>query len=105
MNTFTGTLVGFLVTGNYLLFWPFYRAFHAKKTHRRQALLRLFSLELCIYVPVTGSLVFAAYRNPDFHHGGFLIAEIVYLLLAVIFWIATYGVLADNTPYEVDPHV
>jgi hypothetical protein len=101
MNAFTGSLLGFLMTGNYLLFWPLYRAFHAKRTQRRQALFRLFLLELCIYVPVTGSLLIAAYRIPDFHHGGFLLAEIVYLAL-VIFWIATYGVWADNSPYEVD---
>jgi hypothetical protein len=102
MNAFAGPLFGFLMTGNYFLFWPVYRAFHAKKTQRRQALFRLFLLELCIYVLVTGTLLIAAYRIPDFHHGGFLLAEIVYLALLVIFWIANYGVWADNNPYEVD---
>ncbi len=102
MNAFTGPLLGFLMTGNHLLFWPVYRAFHAKKTQRRQALFRLFLLELCLYAAVTGSLVIAVYRIPDFHHGGFLLAEIVYAALLIIFWIATYGVWADNSPYEAD---
>ena len=102
MSAFTGPLLAFLVTGNYLLFWPTYRAFHAKRTQRRQALFRLFLLELCICVLVTGSLVIAVHRIPDFHHGGFLLAEIVYLALLVIFWITTYGVWADNSPNEVE---
>ena len=78
-----------------------YRAFHAKRTQRRQALFGLFLLELCIYALVTGSLVIAVFRIPDFHHGGFLLAEIVYLLLLVIFWIVTYGVWAYNSPNEL----
>ena len=102
MNAVTGPLLGFLMTGNYLLFWPLYRAFHAKKTQRRQALFRLFLLEFVVYVLVTGSVVVATYSIPDFHHGGFLSAELVYLLLLVGFWIATYRVWADNSPYEVD---
>ena len=102
MSAFIGPLLAFLATGNYLLFWPVYRAFHGKKTQRRQALFRLFLVELCIYVLVTGSLVVAIYRIPDFHHGGFLLAEIVYLALVVICWIATYGVWADNRPDEVE---
>jgi len=96
-------LLALLATGNYLLFWPVYRAFHKKRTQRRQALFRLFLLELCIYVLVTGLLVFAIYRIPDFHHGGFLLAEIVYLALVVIFWVVTFGVWADNSLDEVEP--
>jgi hypothetical protein len=102
MNAFTGPLLGFLLTGNYLLFWPVYRAFHAKRTQRRRALFRLFLLELSIYVLVTASVVIATYSIPDFHHGGFLLAEIVHIALVVIFWVATYGVWADNSPYEVE---
>jgi hypothetical protein len=102
MNAFTGPLLGFLLTGNYLLFWPVYRAFHAKRTQRRRALFRLFLLELSIYVLVTASVVIATYSIPDFHHGGFLLAEMVYIALVVIFWVATYGVWADNSPYEVE---
>src|SRR5689334_10379999 len=102
MNALTGPAFAFLATGNYLLFWPLYRALHRKKTQRRQALFRLFLIELCIYLLVTGSLVVAVYTIPDFHHGGFLLAEIVYGALVVVFWIATYGIWADNSPYEVD---
>ena len=102
MNAFVGPLLGFLMTGNYLIFWPVYRALHAKRTQRRQALFRLFLLELCLYGIVTGSVIIAVYKIPAFHHGGFLLAEIVYGALLVIFWIATYGVWADNSPYEVD---
>ncbi len=102
MNAFTGPVLAFLATGNYLLFWPLYRIFHPKKTQRRQALFRLFVFEVVIYGLLTGLLIIAVYRIPDFHHGGFLLAEIVYLVLVVIFWIATYGVWADNSPYEVD---
>jgi hypothetical protein len=102
MNAFTGPLLAFLATGNYLLFWPVYRISHPKKTQRRQALFRLFLLELVIYGLLTGSLIIAIYGIPDFHHSGFLLAEIVYLVLVVIFWIATYGVWADNSPYKVD---
>lgn len=95
-------LLFLLATGNYLLFWPVYRIFHPQKTQRRQALFRLFLLEVSIYTLLTGSLVIAVYRLPDFHHGGFLLAEIVYLLLIVAFWIATYGVWADNNTGEID---
>src|SRR5215467_8676146 len=102
MSALNGLALGFLLTGNYLLFWPAYRAFHRKKTQRRQALFRLFLLELCVYLLVTGSFVVAVYRFRDFHHGGFLLAEIVYVALLVIFWASTYGVWADNNPYEVD---
>ena len=102
MNAFTGPLLGFLMTGNYLLFWPLYRASHAKRTQRRQALFRLFLVELVVYLLVTGSLIIGIYSIPDFHHGGFLLAEIVYLGLLLGFWIATYAVWADNSPYEVD---
>jgi hypothetical protein len=100
MTAVTGPLLAFLATGNYLLFWPVYRLFHTKKTQRRQALFRLFLLELCVYVPLTGSLVLASYRIPDFHHGGFLLAELLYLVLIMIFWIATYSVWADSNPDE-----
>lgn len=102
MNALIGPALAVLVTGNYLLFWPLYRIFHPKKTQRRQALLRLFLLEVVIYALITGSLVVAVYRIADFHHGGFLLAEIIYLLLMAVFWIVTYGVWADNGPYEVD---
>ena len=87
----------FLITGNYLLFWPLYRALHRKNSQRRQALLRLFLVELAIYGSVTGLLVLAVYKIPDFHHGGFLLMELIYLLLLVVFWVATYGVWADNS--------
>jgi hypothetical protein len=40
------------------------------------------------------------HRIPDFHHA-FLIVEIVYLLLALFLWTATWGVWADNRPDEV----
>ena len=102
MNAFWGTLGFFLVTGNYLLFWPFYRAFHRTRTRRRGALLDLFVVEACVYGFLTGLLVLAVYKVPDFHHGGFLLAELIYLLLLVVFWIATYGVWADN-PLDIEP--
>jgi len=102
MNAFTGSVFGFLATGNYVLFWPVYRIFHARKTQRRQALLRLFLIEVAIYVFLTGSVLIAVYGIPDFHHGGLLVAEIVYLVLALVFWIATYGVWADNSPDEIE---
>jgi hypothetical protein len=102
MHSFTVAALVFLMTGSYLFFWPAYRAFHPKSTRRRQALFRLFLLELCIYLLVTGSLVIAVYRLPDFHQGGFLIVEVLYLLLLVFFWAATYGVWADYSPYVVE---
>jgi hypothetical protein len=95
MNALAGGLAAFLVSGGYLLVWPFYRLFHTKKTQRRQALFRLFLLELFLYVPLTGFVVFGTFRIPDFHHAFFII-EIVYLLLALFLWAATYGVWADN---------
>jgi len=42
MTSFTGPLFGFLLTGNYLLFWPIYRLLHPRKTQRREALFKLF---------------------------------------------------------------
>ena len=98
MNHFLGATEFLLITGNYLLFWPVYRILHPKKTQRRQALLNLFLVELAIYFSLTAALVFAVYKVREFHHGGFLLAEIVYLLLAAVFWVATYGVWADNRP-------
>ena len=102
MNALTGSLFFFSITGNYLLFWPVYRAFHAKKTQRCRALFNLFLLELCIYGIVTGALVAGTFWISDFHHVGFLLAEITYATLLIIFWISNYGVWADNSPYEVD---
>ena len=73
---------------------------HPKKTQRRQALFRLFLIELCLYAPVTGFVVFGFFKIPGFHHALFLI-EIVYLLLALYLWVATYGVWADSRA-EID---
>ena len=100
MKALAGALAAFLVSGGYLLVWPFYRLFHPKKAQRRQALFRLFLVELFLYVPLTSLVIFGTYRIPDFHHAFFII-EIVYLLLALFLWAATYGVWADNTPDEV----
>ncbi len=36
-----------------------------------QALFSLFLVALVVYVLVTGTLIIAVYRIPDFHHGGF----------------------------------
>ncbi len=102
MNALSGILFFLSITGNYLLFWPVYRAFHKKRTQRRRALWRLFLVELCIYGTVTGAVIAGTFWIPDFHHVGFLLAEIIYAALVVIFWIANYGVWADNRPYEVD---
>ena len=102
MNSLLGVLEFLLITGNYLLFWPFYRAFHPTRTRRRRALRELFLVEASVYVFLTGLLVVGIYTIRDFHHGGFLLAELIYLLLLVIFWIATYGVWADNPP-DIEP--
>jgi hypothetical protein len=98
MNAFLGPIEFLLITGNYLVFWPIYRLLHSKKTQRSRALLDLFLIELALYGFVTGLFVLAVSKVPDFHHGGFLLAELVYLLLVVMFWVATYGVWADNNP-------
>jgi hypothetical protein len=87
-----------LVTGNYLLFWPVYRLFHPKKTERRSAFLNLFLVELASYTSLTGLLVLAVYKIPDFHHGGFWLAGFVYLVVGVGFWLATLLVWADTNP-------
>ena len=100
MNAFTGMLVAFVVTGGYLLVWPVYRLFHPRKTRRRQALFRLFLLEIALYLPVTGFVTYGFLRIPDFHHGLWLF-YIVYLLLDLYLWAATYGVWADNPPEPV----
>ena len=100
MKALAGGLAAFLVSGGYLLVWPLYRLFHPKKTQRRQALFRLFLVELYLYVPLTSLVIFGTHRIPDFHHAFFII-EIVYLLLALFLWAATYGVWADNRPDEV----
>jgi uncharacterized membrane protein len=96
MNAFLRAVEFLLITGNYLLFWPLYRLLHPKKSERRRALLNLFLIELTLYGCVTGLLVVAVYNVPDFHHGGFLLVELLYLILAVVFWVATFGVWADN---------
>jgi hypothetical protein len=96
MRTIIVLFLGFLLSGSYLFFWPVYRILHPRKSQRRRALFRLFLLELVIYVSLTACLVFAVYTLPDFHHGGLLLAQITYLLLIVVFWIATYGVWADS---------
>lgn len=100
MSAFTGPLIGLLLTGNYLLFWPIYRLLHPKETQRSQALFRLFLVELAIYVPLTTLMIVAIYKVPDFHHA-FLIVEAIYCLLALSLWVATYGVWADNSPEAV----
>ena len=102
MNSVFGAIEFFLITGSYLFFWPLYRVFHHKRTRRRRALLDLFLLELAVYGCLTGLLVLAVYHIRDFHHGGFILAEFIYLLLLLVFWIATYGVWANNPP-EPEP--
>ena len=97
MNALTGAIAAFLISGGYLMVWPFYRILHPKRTQRRQALFRLFLLELFLYVPLTGFVLIGIYKIPDFHHAFFII-EIVYLLLALFLWAATYGVWADSRP-------
>ena len=97
MNAVAGTLLAFLLSGGYLLVWPIYRLLHPKKSQRRQALFRLFLVEVCLYGPVTGYVIFGFFKIPDFHHALFVI-EIVYLLMAVFLWVATYGVWADSSP-------
>jgi hypothetical protein len=98
MNIFLGPVGFFLITGNYLLFWPIYRFLHWKRTQRTQALWNLFLVELALYGCLTGAVLLAIYRVPDFHRGGLLLAELFYLFLVVVFWVATYGVWADNSP-------
>jgi hypothetical protein len=97
MNAVAGTLLAFLVSGGYLLVWPIYRLSHPRKSQRRRALFRLFLIELCLYVPITGFVIFGFFRILDFHHVFFVI-EILYLLLALFLWVATYGVWADGSP-------
>jgi hypothetical protein len=97
MNAITGTLFAFLLTGGYLLVWPIYRLWHPRKTQRRQALFELFLLECCLYIPPTSFALYGMFRLPDFHHVLGLM-NIVYLLLALFLWTATYGVWADNSP-------
>ncbi len=99
MEAFTGIILAFLATGGYLLVWPVYRLFHPRKTQRRQALLHLFLLELCLYLPFTGYVAYGFLRIPDFHHVWWI--PIIYLLLALYLWVATYGVWADSRP-DVD---
>src|SRR6266571_2396376 len=101
MNALTGALTAFLLSGGYLLAWPFYRLFQRRNSERRQALFHLFLVELFLYVPLTSFVLFGIYRIADFHHA-FLIIEIVYLLLALFLWAATYGVWADSRP-DVEP--
>jgi hypothetical protein len=57
-------------------------------------------LEIALYLPVTGFLAYGFLRIPDFHHGLWLF-YIVYLLLDLYLWTATYGVWADNPPEPV----
>jgi len=101
MNALIGALTAFLLSGGYLLVWPFYRLCHRRPSQRRQALFRLFLLQLFLYVPLTAFVLFGIDRIPDFHHAFFII-EIVYLLLALFLWAATYGVWADNRP-DIEP--
>ena len=58
MHALTGPLFGFLLSGNYLLFWPVYRPLHPRKTQRRQALFKLFLVDLVIYASMTALLKF-----------------------------------------------
>ena len=97
MDSLTQPLVAFLLTGSYLLFWPAYRLVHRRKTFRRQALFRLFVIELAIYVPITILVLVGIYTIRDFHHA-FLVVEAVYVLMAVFLWAVTFGVWADNSP-------
>ena len=97
MSTFTGPFLAFILTGSYLLFWPVYRTFLRRMTQRRQALFRLFLLELALYLPFTTLVITATYMIRDFHHA-FLLVEVIYFLLALFFWVATYGVWADHQP-------
>ncbi len=99
MNAIAGILVAFLLSGGYLLVWPIYRLLHPKRTQRRQALFRLFLIEVCLYVPITGFVVFGFLKFPDFHHVMFVV-QIIYLLLALYLWVATYGVWVDNRPED-----
>jgi len=100
MITLIGSLTAFVLSGGYLLVWPIYRLCRPKRTQRRQALFRLFLLELFLYVPLTSFVVFGFFKIPDFHHALFII-EIVYFFLALFLWAATWGAWADNCPDDV----
>ena len=94
-NAIANLLLAFLISGGYLLVWPIYRVLHRRKTQRRQALLKLFLIEVALDGFLTGYVVFGFFRIPDFHHGLFLF-EITDSVLAVFCWVATYGVWADS---------
>ena len=68
MTDILGLSVAFLIFGNSLLFWPVYRIFHPQKTRRRQDLLVVFFVSICLYVGLTGFVLYGIYFIPDFHH-------------------------------------
>jgi len=89
MSNGLALLVGFLIFGNSLLFWPIYRIFHPQKTRRRQDLLVVFIVSGCLYLVLTAFVLYGVYYIPDFHHlflfiyAGYIALDIGSLLASV----------------------
>src|SRR5881396_2499833 len=80
------------IFGNSLLFWPIYTIFHRQKTRRRRALFLTFMVALCLYVALTGLVVWGFYAIEDFHHA-LLFVYGAYILLDIGCWVASLAVL------------
>jgi len=92
-------LLAFALFGNCLLFWPIYRLNHPQKTRRRQNLLAVFVVSLCLYVGLTGFVLYGIYRIDDFHHA-FLLVYAAYILLDIGSWIASLVALGSIENFD-----
>ena len=99
MSNILSLLLAFLIFGNSLLFWPIYRLFHPQKTRRRQDLLVVFIVALCLYVGLSGFVVYGIYFIKDFHHA-FLLVYAAYIILDIGCWIASLAAFEGDENYE-----
>lgn len=99
MSNALGLLLAFLIFGNSLLFWPIYRIFHSQKTRRREDLLLVFIVSICLYVALTGFVIYGVYFIPDFHHL-FLFVYVGYIALDIGSLLASLAVFERPEHYE-----
>src|SRR5690349_19991905 len=99
MIDFLSMLLAFAIFCNSLLFWPVDRLFHPNKTKRRQDLLAVFIVAICLYVGLTGFAVWCIYFIKDFHHA-FLLVYAAYIVLDIGCWITLLSAPVRVYNYE-----
>ncbi len=94
LRPIAGFLIGLIVFGNSLFIWPYFSLTHRGQSKCRRALFVTFLVAFCIYGLLTGFFFWCFATIPDFHHA-FLLIYAAYIMLDIIFWIVSLGLIAS----------